>query len=141
MTYQANRDTGKAPPHADWICLAARGEDGKPAEQIEVRGTFSPDAEYGRLNIVALNGSAFISRKADPGPCPGDGWQVIAMRGKEGKPGQSIKGDPGPSVKGDPGPAIRSMSVDDQGLLALVNADGSKIECDLYPVLVKVQGS
>lgn len=136
-TYQASRDTGKAPPHTDWICLAARGKDGDPADQIEVKGTFDPDANYGRLNIVALQGSAFISRQPNPGPCPGEGWQLIAMRGKEGRPGQSIKGD---SVKGDPGPSIKSMRVDDQGLLTLINADGSEVECDLYPVLAKVQG-
>lgn len=136
-TWQANRDTGKAPPHADWICLAARGGDGKSADQIEVKGTYDPEAEYGALNIVALNGGAFISRTADPGPCPGDGWQVIAMRGRPGPPGEGRKGD---SVKGDPGDPVVEMSVDGQGLLTLVNGDGSTVQCDLYPVLAKVQG-
>jgi len=31
------------------------------------------------------------------------------------------------------------MHVDGQGLLTLVNGDGSTIECDLYPVLSKLR--
>lgn len=136
-TWQATKDTAKEPPHADWICLAAAGEPGTPARQINVRGTYSAESDYSALDIVALNGGAFISRKDSPGPCPGEGWQVIAMRGKPGEPGK--RGDPGPSVRGEPGPGIAALHVDDQGLLMLVNADGTTVECDLYPVLAKVQ--
>lgn len=139
-TYQAIRDTGKAPPHADWICLAAPGRPGKNADEIEVRGTYEPEGEYKRLNIVALNGGAWIARKDDPGPCPGDGWQVLAMRGKSGPPGEARKGDPGVGIRGEPGPRVESMEVDGQGLLTLTNADGSTVECDLYPLLRKIGG-
>src|SRR5262249_34030516 len=60
-TWQAQRDTGRAPPHADdWICLAAAGVD---ACSPTVRGTYNSAATYARLDIVALNGSAFIARK------------------------------------------------------------------------------
>lgn len=38
-----------------------------------MRGTYDADGEYKRLNIVALNGGAFIARKDDPGACPGKG--------------------------------------------------------------------
>lgn len=137
-TYQAMRDTGKSPPHADWQCIAAAGRAGKDADEIEVKATFDPDKPYKRLNIVALNGAAFIARKDDPGPCPGEGWQVIAMRGKPGQPGEAKKGDPGKSIKGDAGPPVVAMHVDEEGLLTLVNGDGSTVECDLYPVLAKV---
>lgn len=133
-TWQATKDTAKEPPHADWVCIAAPGA---PARQVEVRGTYAPDGDYAALNIVALNGGAFIARKDDPGPCPGEDWQVIAMRGKPGEPGK--KGDPGPSVKGPPGAPVVSAHIDDQGLLMLVNGDGSTVECDLYPVLAKVR--
>lgn len=136
-TYQARTDTGKAPPHADWICIAAAGEPGNDADQIEVRETYDPEGAYRRLNIVALNGAAFIARKDDPGPCPGEGWQVIAMRGK---PGPVTKGEPGKSVRGEPGPPVVTMSIDGEGLLTLVNGDGSRVECDLYPVLAKIAG-
>jgi hypothetical protein len=136
--WQAVRDTGRAPGHEDWICLAARGENGKAADEIEVCGTYDPEAEYRRLNIVALNGAAFMARKADPGPCPGEGWQVIAMRGKPGPKGEAVKGDPGRSIKGDPGQPVVAAHIDGNGLMTLVNGDGSTVECDLYPVLSKV---
>lgn len=137
-TYQALRDTAKEPPHADWILIAGRGADGKSADEIEVRGTFDPNSAYSRLNVVALNGAAFIARRDDPGPCPGDGWQVIAMRGKPGPPGEAKRGDPGQSIKGDPGEPLVGGKVDDQGMLTLVNGDGSTVEIDLYPALARI---
>lgn len=140
--WQAVRDTGREPGHEDWICLATPGAPGRDADQIEIAGTFDPGKAnaYRRLNIVALNGGAFIAKQDAPGDCPGEGWQVIAMRGKAGPPGQSVKGDPGKSIKGDPGEAVVSMSVDEQGMLTLVNGDGTEVECDLYPVLSKIGG-
>jgi hypothetical protein len=45
-TYQAKRDTGQPPSHADWICLATPGRDGG---SIAVRGTFDENADYRRL--------------------------------------------------------------------------------------------
>lgn len=134
--WQATSDTGREPGHGDWICLAARGEDGKAADEIAVRGTYDPEAQYRRLDIVALNGGAFIARQDDPGPCPGEGWQVIAMRGKPGPPGETRKGDPG--LRGEPGPPVAALSVDGDGLLTLTNADGSAVTCDLYPLLSKI---
>lgn len=136
--WQAIRDTGKEPgENDDWICLAAAGEKGKDADEIEVRGTYDPEAEYKRLNIVALNGGAFIARKDNPGLCPGEDWQQIAMRGKPGEKGlrgaKGEKGDPG-----DPGPGVLHLAVNDMGLFTLVNGDGSTIDCDLYPLLSKL---
>jgi hypothetical protein len=134
-TWQALRDTAKEPPHDDWICLASSGRDGRTPR---VRETFDAQAgDYRELDIVALNGAAFIARKDDPGPCPGAGWQVISTQGKTGKPGE--RGGPGP--RGEAGPAMVAMGIDGQGLLTLSNADGSTVECDLYPVLSKLQGA
>ena len=107
-TFQAKRDTGQPPPHADWICLATAGRDGN---SITVRGTFNVTAEYRRLDVVALNGGCFIARKDAPGPCPGSGWQLLASQGKRGVAGE--KGERGP--KGDPGLSgvtIREWKVD-----------------------------
>ena len=59
-TFQALCDTGRAPPHADWACLAAAGRD---APMPTIRGTFSETDHYRRIDIVALNGSSFIARK------------------------------------------------------------------------------
>ncbi len=135
-TYQANRDTGKAPPHADWTCLAAPGRNGLDARSIVVRGTHSDDAEYSALDLVAMNGGSFIAKRDNPGPCPGEGWQLVASQGKAGKPGD--RGAPGPIGRGEPGAPVIAASIDGNGLLTLVNGDGSTVECDMYPVLAKI---
>ncbi|MCO5071135.1 MAG: hypothetical protein M9944_08015 [Rhizobiaceae bacterium] len=129
-TWQAVKDTAKEPPHDDWICIARGGADGRSPR---VRETFDADADYSRLDIVALNGAAFIARRDDPGVCPGEGWQIISMQGKQGKPGQSIKGDPGP-----PGPALRMLSTEGECTLVARNADGTEVHCDLYPILSRL---
>jgi len=98
-TFQAKRDTGQPPSHADWICLATAGRDGN---SITVRGTFNETAEYRRLEVVALNGGSFVALKDVPGPCPGAGWQLLASQGKRGRAGQNgERGERG--AKGDPG--------------------------------------
>jgi hypothetical protein len=100
-TFQAVRDTGKPPTHADWLCLALPGRD---AKSLHVRGTYSADAKYQELDIVAHNGGSFIARKDNPGPCPGDGWQSLTMPGKRGGKGPpGARGEKGP--KGDTGPS------------------------------------
>ena len=119
MTYagalwQAKKDTGQAPPHADWICLAADGQDGITPT---IRGTYDPVGIYARLDIVALNSSSFIARKDQPGPCPGEGWQLIVSAGKQGRPGpRGARGERGePGSKGGPGapaPTILAWKVD-----------------------------
>src|SRR5215470_15253337 len=97
-TFQAKRDTGQPPSHADWMCLATAGRDGN---SITVRGTFNETAEYRRLDVVALNGGSFIALKDAPGSCPGPGWQLFAS------PGSGIAGPKGErgerGAKGDPG--------------------------------------
>lgn len=137
-TYQAIRDTATEPPDGDWICLAAPGRAGADARQIAVRGTYDAEGYYGFLDVVALNGATFIAKHDEPGPCPGEGWQLMSAQGKTGKPGEGRKGDPGKAIKGDPGPPVVAATIDDQGMLTLVNGDGSTVECDLYPVLSKV---
>lgn len=133
-TYQAQRDTGREPPHADWICLAAAGGPGQDGRSMVVRGTWSADERYERLDVVALNGASFAARRDDPGPCPGEGWQMIAAQGGRGKPG-----DPG--RRGDPGPAAAAVvraDVDDDARLTLVNGDGTRVVVDLYPLLSRI---
>jgi hypothetical protein len=100
-TYQARSDTAKTPPHDDWTLIAAKGCD---AAMPIVRGTWREGETYHSLNIVALNGCGFVARKDDPGPCPGDGWQLIASAGRPGKPGP--KGERGPAgAVGEHGPS------------------------------------
>jgi len=136
-TWQARRDTGRAPPHEDWACIATAGRDGR---SFTIRGTWTETGAYRALDVVALNGASFAARRDDPGPCPGDGWQMIATQGKPGKPGErGASGLPGP--RGAPGPAVVRHDVDAEGLLTTVNADGSTVTLDLYPLLSKISGS
>lgn len=136
-TWQARRDTGRAPPHDDWACLARGGRDGVDGRSFRVRETWAADAAYAALDVVALGGAAFVARRDDPGPCPGEGWQLIASQGKRGKEGD--RGAPGPrGERGGPGPSVVALSIDDQGMLTLVNADGTTVACDMYPLLSRL---
>lgn len=129
-TWQASTDTGRPPPHDDWMCLAARGEPGRDADQIEPRGLFDPEGDYRRLSIVMRDGASFIARRDNPGPCPGDGWYLLAQQGKRGAPGLVTKGDRGRGVA--------SIDVSGDGVLTLRMDDGSTVECDLYPLLSRL---
>jgi hypothetical protein len=124
-TYQARSDTAREPPHEDWALIASAGRN---AISPTVRGTFSEVEKYSFLDIVALNGSSFIARADNPGPCPGDGWQLIASAGKPGKPGP--KGDQGQTgARGSVGLSIKGFSVDRKGYsVTLVMSDGSELE-------------
>jgi Collagen triple helix repeat (20 copies) len=97
--WQVQRDTGQAPPHPDFLCLARAGRDGEDGRTPQLRGLWQADGDYHQLDLVSLNGSSFIARKDAPGVCPGEGWQLIVSQGKQGKPGE-----PGaPGERGMPG--------------------------------------
>lgn len=132
-TYQALKDTAEEPGGGDWLCLASPGRDGVDGRSFRIRGTHAEGVDYLALDVVALNGGAFVAKTDDPGPCPGAGWQLLASQGKSGKPGE--RGMPGRGDRGEPGPPVVSMHINGEGLLTLVNADGSTVECDFYPVL------
>lgn len=135
--YQALRDTGRSPPNNDWICIASAGSNGADGRSIEVRGTYKEDGEYFALNVVVLNGGSFVAKRDNPGPCPGEGWQLMASQGKQGRPGE--RGAPGQKGdRGDSSPAVVSVDLDAQGLFRLTNADGSVVDADLYPVLSRI---
>jgi hypothetical protein len=107
-TWQARRDTALEPSRLherDRILIAAPGRD---AQSPVVRGTWKDGQRYGPLEIVAANGSSFISRRDNPGPCPGPDWQLIASAGKRGDKGEKgARGDRGP-----PGVAIIGWKID-----------------------------
>jgi hypothetical protein len=132
--FQAQRDTGKEPPHDDWICIVRAGRDGADGRSFDHAGLYDPEKNYSALQVVQSNGASFVAKRDNPGECPGDGWALLASQGKTGKPGP--KGDPG--ARGPAGPAVARLVVDDTGMLTLVNADGTKIECDLYPLLERI---
>lgn len=135
--YQAGRDTGKAPPHADWLCIVPAAKDGRDGLSFNPRSTWSADETYTRLDVVALDGGAFVARRDDPGPCPGEGWMLMVQRGKPGRPGE--KGDRGDrGERGAPGPAVASIDMDRSGLVTVTNADGSIVEGDFAPALAQI---
>ncbi len=136
-TWQAMADTGHAPPHEDWACIAARGADGAAARQFEFKGAYADAGDYRALSVVMVNGASFCAERDNPGPCPGDGWRLLASQGKRGDRGEpGVKGDKG--ERGAPGPALVAANITDDGLLILTNGDGSSVECDLYPLLSRI---
>jgi hypothetical protein len=66
-----------------------------------VRGTFQLGTNYARGDMVALDGGSFIARRDKPGPCPGDGWQLMAKQGQRGRDGpEGRRGPPGAIIVG-----------------------------------------
>ena len=101
-TWQARKDTGQTPPHADWIGLAFRGIDGVDGRTPQICGTWDPAREYRELDLVAFSNGTFIAKRDKPGPCPGEGWQLVAGPGRVGK--QGPPGERGPAGdRGDRG--------------------------------------
>jgi hypothetical protein len=100
-----------------------------------VRSTWKAAEAYQALDIVASGGASFIAQCDTPGPCPGEGWQMIARQGKPGPPG--ARGERGQA--GPPGRSLVGASFDDEGLLTLTHDDGSTVTCDFYPVLARLR--
>jgi hypothetical protein len=134
--WQAIRDTGTTPPSEDWQVLAAAGADGSNGRSLAFRGAWKGGRDYGYLDVVAHDGGSWVALQDAPGPCPGDGWQLLAARGKAGPPGargeRGERGYPGPAA-----PAPQSLAVDEAGILTLTLADGSTLSADFYPLLVR----
>jgi hypothetical protein len=124
-TYQALCDTGRAPGTDDWICLAAPGRD---ARSPTPRSTFDAEASYRALDVVALNGGSFIARRDDPGPCPGDGWQLLARQGQRGIAGpRGEKGERGERGAAPSAPNLASWKLDRARYTATpIMSDGSQ---------------
>ncbi|WP_448113068.1 hypothetical protein [Mesorhizobium amorphae] len=135
-SFQAQRDTGKSPLHADWTCIVRAGRDGEDGASLNPTGLYEAEKTYARLDVAMLNGASFVAKRDDPGMCPGDGWYLLAAQGKQGKPG--LKGNPGVGLRGLPGPSVASIEVNDEGLLTVRNGDGSEITCDFYPLLSRL---
>jgi hypothetical protein len=130
--YQAERDTAATPPHTDWRCITRAGRDGKDAINFHIERTYDPDAKYRQLSIVMLNGSSFVARHDDPGPCPGEGWQLFTSVGKRGQQGpKGERGERGPTGPLVIVPRIASTEIDADYNLIIVYTDNS---CDTIPL-------
>ena len=81
-----------------------------------VAGVWKENEEYGRMNIVSKDGSAWLAKRDHPKGAPGasDDWMLCACRGKTGAPGpigpRGEKGPPGP--QGEQGATITGWDVD-----------------------------
>jgi hypothetical protein len=102
---------------------------------LHLRGAYRSDQDYDRLDMVTLDGSSYIARQRSPGPCPGEGWRILASAGATGPQGISgPKGDRGPrgltgeaGPKGEPGAVIVGWSPDYAGFKATpIMSDGSE---------------
>jgi hypothetical protein len=109
----------------DWTCLARSGADGKDGRTLQPRGTYDPNGkDYCRLELV-INGSSFVALRDDPGPCPGENWQLVASAGKRGQ--QGLKGERGERCPAGPfamAPRIASSEIDARYNLNLLYTDG-----------------
>ena len=134
-TYQARCDTARAPPHDDWSLIAAKGRD---AATPKIMGTYREGESYSFLTIVALGGSSFIARTDDPGPCPGEGWQLIASAGRPGKQGpRGERGEAGPrGERGLPAPYLIGWTIDREAytVKALMSDDTEWPALELRPL-------
>ena len=112
--WQARSDTVHASPHSKWICIARAGNDGYDGRSPNVCGTYDAREKYERLDIVALDGAAFIACRDNPGICPGDGWQLLSRPGRPGRRGET--GERGPrgekGERGEPGATVVSWQLD-----------------------------
>lgn len=133
--YQAQRDTGKTPPHDDWRCIVSAGRDGR---SLNPRSTWSADETYAALDVATLDGGAFVALRDDPGPCPGAGWRMLVQRGKAGRPGE--KGERGErGERGEPGPGVVAIDMDASALVTVTNADGTTTTGDFAPALARLE--
>jgi hypothetical protein len=78
------------------VRAASRPADGRDGRSLVIRDTYDANARYHALDVIALDGASFVARRDSPGPCPGDGWQMVAQQGKRGRPGpQGERGEKG----------------------------------------------
>jgi hypothetical protein len=100
-----------------WICLARAGRNGSDGRSPNVCGTYDAREKYERLDIVALDGAAFIARCDNPGVCPGDGLQALSRQGRPGRHGETgdrgVRGEKG--ERGEPGATVVSWQLDREG--------------------------
>ena len=63
------------------------GPPGSDGRSFTLCGLYNEQAAYSALDVVSKDGGAFAAVRDEPGPCPGEGWQLIARQGKPGSRG------------------------------------------------------
>lgn len=116
------------------------GRDGKDAYVGEARGLFDPEAQYLGRDVVALNGSAFMAKIDNPGECPGDGWMLLAQRGKRGDKGdRGERGIEGKSGKDGAQPVALKMDAETMEFRMILD-NGEECAADFYPIAQAIRG-
>jgi integrin beta 3 len=130
-TWIAERDTAQAPPHEDWVLVAARGE---PAKQGRILGLHDPELAYLELDRVVKNGSEWLALKDDPGELPGEGWLQVSRAGSKGAPGpRGEKGERG--AKGEQGQSLVIEKIEVNGYgITLFQSNGKPVAFDMRGV-------
>jgi hypothetical protein len=84
----------------------------KTGRVLNPRGAYDKGNEYRACDVVMLDGSSFIAVEDRPGPCPGDGWRLLASCGSRGQRGaRGERGEKGePEEKGEIGPRAAEIS-------------------------------
>lgn len=116
------------------------GSDGPPAYVGEAKGLFDPEAEYCARDVVALNGSAFMAKADNPGECPGDGWMLLAQKGKRGEKGD--RGERGMEGKsGKDGAQPIALTIDRESMeFRMILDSGEECAADFYPIAQAIRG-
>jgi hypothetical protein len=98
--WQCRANTGQEPQDgSNWLCVSAPGRDGEPGKSLRTRGLFRQGGSYKELDVVVHNGGSWVARVDNPGPCPGEGWQVASLPGKRGEQGErGLPGEKGASA-------------------------------------------
>jgi hypothetical protein len=116
------------------------GEPGKDAYAGEAKGLFDPEAEYRAMDVVSFNGCEWRAKIDSPGPLPGDGWMVSAMRGKRGDRGErGPDGRVGKDGKDGANPIELKFDADKM-MFVMALDDGNVLEADFYPVAKAIRG-
>jgi hypothetical protein len=138
--WQAKANTGQEPQEgSNWLCVSASGATVSPADSLRTRGLYRKEGVYKELDVVVSNGSSFIAKCDNPGPCPGEGWQVSALVGKRGETGD--RGLPGPKADIaalEKALRIGSWEADDDYVVTPTHANGqSGATLNLRPLFEK----
>lgn len=117
-----------------------QGPEGPAAYVGEARGLFDPEAEYRARDVVALNGSAFMAKIDNPGQCPGEGWMLLAQRGKRGDKGdRGEKGLEGKAGKDGAQPVGLKMDAETMEFRMILD-NGEECAADFYPIAQAIRG-
>lgn len=119
------------------------GEPGRDGLSLVLCGTWDDGLEYRAGDIVTWDGASWGCGQATAvGEAPGtiDKWQILASRGKRGKPGEigAKSTEPGPrGLQGTRGPAIVGAKLMGRSVV-LTDEDGKEIPFSLEPLMIEL---